>query len=363
MINGATYGGISTMLLNYYTHMDRNKIHFDFVYSAEGAFGHDGEKLKELGAEFFYIPKKSSGLRKHIKQLDELIKKGDYDVIHVHSAHTSYVGLMVAWKNGIKGRFAHAHTAVKGRLGLKETISRRVGIILMKLFATKRLACTRDAAVSVFGRHSLKEKSMILVPNSINTEKFRYDENARIEIRKTFGIKLSTFVLGTVGRMSEEKNQIFLVGVLEKLKKIIPDSCLLLIGDGDKKNEIEKAVLEKNLKDSVIFTGNREDVSKILNAMDIFVVPSIYEGFSIAGLEAGTNGLPLILSDVIPRELAFLNRAEYISLNLSTGEWAKKIAIYSDVGRSSDAVEQVVRYGYDIIKSVKRMEQIYDGSC
>ena len=90
LINGATYGGISSMLLNYYTHMDRSQFQFDFIYSAEGRFGHDGEELEKLGASFFYIPKKSSGLIRHIIGINRILKNGKYDVIHVHSCHTSY---------------------------------------------------------------------------------------------------------------------------------------------------------------------------------------------------------------------------------------------------------------------------------
>lgn len=295
----------------------------------------------------------------HIKQLDELIKRGHYDVIHVHSCHTSYIGLMVAWKNGIKIRFAHAHTAVKEKLSLKEAISRRTGIILMKIFATKRLACSRDAAVYIFGKHSLQQKSMLIIPNAIETRKFRYNKDARMQIREELGIEASSFVVGTVGRMSEEKNQIFLIDIFEQLKKLVPESYLLLVGNGDKKSEIEKVVEEKGLTKSVIFTGNRADVYKILSAMDVFVLPSLYEGSPVAGIEAGANGLPIIMSDTITRELDFLEGAEYISLQSSAGKWANKIVQYKNKGRFCSSIDKMLEQGYDIKKSARKMEKIY----
>lgn len=112
IINGADLGGISSMLLNYYRHMDRTKVHFDFV-SSIAELGYNGRELEKLGSKFYFIEMKSKGLINHIKELDKLLKNEHFDVIHVHSNHTSYVALMVAWKNGIRIRIAHGHNAVK----------------------------------------------------------------------------------------------------------------------------------------------------------------------------------------------------------------------------------------------------------
>ena len=145
---------------------------------------------------------KSRGLWNHVKELDKLMKTEHFDAIHVHSNHTSYVALMVAWKNHIKVRIAHGHNAVKSKPSLKGRISRRVGIILIRIFSTKRLACSVDSAIYTFGKHSLNEKTMEVLPNAIDVEKFRYDPVKRIKYRKEFGLAEDTIVVGCVGPVS-----------------------------------------------------------------------------------------------------------------------------------------------------------------
>ena len=359
IINGASMGGISSMILNYYRCMDRSRVHFDFVSSLE--LGHNGFELEKLGSKFYFIEMKSNGLMNHIKELDALLRKEHFDAIHVHSNHTSYVALMVAWKNHIKIRLAHGHNAVKNKLSFKAQISRRIGIILIRIFATKRLACSVDSAIYTFGKHSLKEKSMEILPNAIDVEKFRYNPVMRLKYRKEFGLEENTVVIGCVGRMSQEKNHQFLIHLMPSLAERLADVRLVLIGDGAERDKLEKLADELKVHDKVIFTGERTNVHELLSLLDIFVLPSINEGLGIVVIEASAAGLPIIMSENVTSELKFLPNAVYIDLS-ETEKWIQQII---EKGSNKKRIpfeeaQKILREnGYEIQTETQKLEAIY----
>lgn len=352
-------GGISSMLLNYYRYMDRSKVHFDFVSSFK--IGYNGYELEKLGSKFYYIEMKSKGLLNHIKRLDSLLKEEHFDAIHVHSNHTSYVDLAVAWKNHIKIRIAHGHNAVKSKLPLKSRLSRRVGIILIKVFSTKRLACSVDSAIYTFGKHSLKEKSLEILPNAIDVEKYRYNPIMRLKYRKDLGIEKDTVVIGCVGRMSKEKNHNFLITLMPSLIEKMPDIRLVLIGDGSERGLLEELSRELNVEDNVIFTGESTKVNELLNLLDVFVLPSINEGLGIVAIEAAASGLPIIMSDNVSSDLQFLPNSMYISLE-NKEEWVRQIVkIGTEKKRVhfAEARKILIEHGYEIKSGTKTLESIY----
>lgn len=362
VINGAALGGISSMILNYYRYMDREQVHFDFVTSI-AELGYNGKELEKLGCKFYFIEMKSKGLWNHIKQLNTLMKKEHFDAIHVHSNHTSYVALMVAWKNGIPVRVAHGHNAVKDKLSLKARVSRRVGIILIKGFSTKRLACSKDAAVYTFGRHSLKEHSLQILPNAIDVEKFRFRAEMRERYRTEFNIQKHATIIGCVGRMSSEKNHIFLVEQMPSLLKKLPKAKIMLIGDGAEKRKLEQRAEELGVAEHIIFAGERNDVSNLLNVMDVFVLPSTSEGLGIAAVEAAASGLPVVLSDHVPKELKFIPNSTYVSLD-DQSKWIDEIEAYAKQYQRNipqSALKTLRDHGYDIRLTCKKLETEYLG--
>ncbi len=358
VINGADLGGISSMILNYYRNINRDKFHFDFIYSIDEPLGHNGIELQKLGAQFFYVPKKSEGLMAHIKGIEKILKARKYDAIHVHSSLTSYVALAVAKKCGIRVRVAHAHNAVKDVLGVKAKINRVIGNVLIKRYATVRLACSRDAAIYTFGNKSINDNNVKVLPNSIATRNYVFSEEKRKEVRSVYNIGENELVFGTVGRMSQEKNILYLIDVLDSLVKI--RSCrLMLIGDGDERKDIEEKIEQLGIRNHAILTGKRPDVAALLNAFDVFTIPSVNEGFSIAGLEAGANGLPLVMSNAVPNDLGFLPNTIYLSLG-NPQKWAETISSYHK-GRNENAYSDVRSHGYDIEDSVVILEAVYSG--
>ena len=357
IINSADHGGISTMLLNYYRYVDRTQVAFDVAVSVDSV-GHDGREMEKLGATLYYLPIKSKNYRLHVDTLREILKNGSYDAIHVHSALTSWVDMRVAKKCGVRVRVAHAHNADKSKRSFKEGLKRRVGIILMKRYATARLACSKDAAVYTFGARSLRHPTVHILPNAIECEAFRFSAAARAEVREELRLSPDAFVLGTVGRMTAEKNQIRLVRLMPELLKRRPEARLLLVGDGKCRPAIEAQAQALQIADKVVFTGGRSDVARLLCAMDVFALPSLQEGFGIAALEAAAAGLPVILSDVIPRELELIPQHAFASLEAPLFAWAEQICAFTPTDRAA-GVEAVVAAGYDISSAAAALERIY----
>lgn len=359
IINGASMGGISSMILNYYRCMDRSKVHFDFVTSCEN--GYNGWELEKLGSKFYFIEMKSRGLWNHVKELDKLMKTEHFDAIHVHSNHTSYVALMVAWKNHIKVRIAHGHNAVKSKPSLKGRISRRVGIILIRIFSTKRLACSVDSAIYTFGKHSLNEKTMEVLPNAIDVEKFRYDPVKRIKYRKEFGLAEDTIVVGCVGRMSSEKNHRFLIELMPALIKKVPNIRLILIGDGDERISLANSAHQLGVEDHIVFAGERTNVYELLSLLDVFVLPSHNEGLGIVAVEAAAAGLPVIMSENVTDELGFIPNSIYIELS-DKEKWVDQIVnLGTERKRASSEVAEMIlkKNGYEIHTEAKKLEALY----
>ena len=358
IINGTRLGGISSVLLNYYKHIDRSRVQFDFA-SLTPDRGPVAAEYEALGATIHFLPARRAGLRDFSKKLEGLLREHHYDVVHAHGCHASWLDLKVAKRCGVKVRIAHGHNAPKDRGSFGAGLKRCVGIAMMRRYATARLACSRDAAVYTFGAGSLKEKSLQLLPNAIETERFAFDADARQGVRAELGIGPDQFVLGTVGRMSAEKNQIHLVRIFPEILQRRPDSRLLLVGDGACRPQIEAEVCRLGVADKVILTGGRSDIPQLLSAMDVFALPSFEEGFGIAALEAAASGLPVLLSDVIPQDLSFIPNSVYLSLQAPASAWAEAICANGGEYERAAGVAAVQAAGFDISAVAKKLEDLY----
>lgn len=358
IINSADHGGISTMLLNYYRYTDRTRIHFDVALSVDRV-GHDGRELEALGATLYYLPIKSKHYRLHVKTLREILEKGNYDAIHVHSALTSWVDLRVAKKMGVALRVAHAHNADKSKKPLRVRLKRRIGTFLTGRYATSRLSCSRDAAIYTFGEGALKQKNTVILPNAIECERFVFDPEARRAVRSELGIGKDDFVFGSVGRMTSEKNQIHAVRVLPEVLLREPCARLLLVGDGSCRPAIEAEAKALGVADRVIFTGGRSDIPQLLSAMDAFILPSFQEGFGIAALEAAAAGLPVVMSDTVPRELDFVCGGAFLPLAAPLSAWAEAILTQKGPTDRREGAALVADAGYDIAAVAAQLAAFY----
>ena len=359
--NGADVGGISNVILNYYRNIDRSKFQFDFVIPPS-KLGPNGLELEKLGGSFYTLPLKSEHPIAFIKDLRRLIKQNKYDIVHAHHHDTSYVALFAALSCGVKCRVAQSHTYLVSGESIRLKIRKYVAILLNNLSSNLRFACTQEAASYLFGRHLKNLFPVTILPNGIEPEKFHFSKEGRSLIRREFDIDDSTIVFGIVARMTPEKNHKFLINVLAEMLKIRRDVRLLIVGDGPLRKDLEKYAAQKDVANDVIFAGKRPDLVNMLCAMDVFTLPSFYEGSPVSAVEAAATGLPVVLSSTITKDLQFLNHIKYLDINNTCEQyeiWSKQIIEFSSKLRDDEAISLINRSGFNVSTITKLLEDSY----
>jgi len=351
----ADAGGISAVVLNYYRFIDRSKVHFDIALTVPEA-GQNARALEELGAKIFFLPLKSQGLGLFQDALAELLQEGKYDAVHVHESETCYVALQVAKKLGIRCRIAHAHTCSPWE-GWKGEVRRLSGILLNYPSATRVIGCGKRAGDRVFGKINMKRSKALVLPNAVDTKRFVYDETVRREVRRELGVE-NAFVIGMVGRLSEEKNNGYALDLMPRILKEIPEAVLVVAGNGPDEENFREKTRQLGLEKYVKQLGRRSDVERLYQAFDVYLLPSFTEGYPVAAVEAMSSGLPVMLSDRITRELEFGSAVTYLPLE-KPEQWVQAVLLWkTDSGRASRQTEPE-KNGLDIRQCAERLEKIY----
>ena len=348
-------GGISSVVLNYYRFIDRSKIQFDIALTIPDV-GQNGRALQELGANIYFLPLKSQGIPAFRAALVQLLQKNHYDAVHVHENETSYVALQVAKQAGIKCRLAHSHTSSPYE-GWKSELRRLSGCVLNYHFATHAVGCGQLAGERVFGKWNMRRRKALVLPNAVDTARFAYNEAIREEVRRELGVE-DCFVLGMVGRLSEEKNNGYALDLMPKLLQEIPNAVLVVVGNGPDEETFRSKVQEMNLEHCVKQLGRRSDVDRLYQAFDVYLLPSFTEGFPVAAVEAMASGLPVLMSDVITRELEFSSGVTYLPLN-APDRWVQTIKQWQTDADRSVRQSEPAGHGLDIRTNTGILEQIY----
>lgn len=348
-------GGAEVNMMNYLRNMDCSKFQMDFLLhrSERGAFE---EEVKEYGCQVFHVPAlhplKLNAYRKEVQSFFQ--EHSDYDIVH---GQTSEIGAIIyeeAEKQKIPVIIAHAHLA-KMNWDVKSPF-RLVWRRLTRQFADTYFTCSQDAAVWLFGKKGAKRAWQM--NNAIDTEIFRYNPAVRENIRRQLDLKTELCFL-CVARFQKQKNHLFLLEVFSQIIKLQPDAKLFLVGDGELKNAIEKKMDDLNLRNSVLLLGLRSDVNVLLQAMDVFLMPSLFEGLPVSLVEAQASGLHCVISDTISEESILIDDlVRMISLKDSPKKWAEEIIAFSDYERK-DTSPLILEKGYDIRENAKRLEQKY----
>ncbi len=350
-------GGISSVVLNYYRFVDRTKIQFDIALTIPEV-GQNGRALQELGANIHFLPLKSEGIGAFRSALAKLLEQNRYDAVHVHENETSYVALQVAKKAGISCRLAHSHTSSPWE-GWKGELRRLSGCVLNYHFATNVIGCGQLAGDRVFGKRNMGRPKAVVLPNAVDTARFAYDSAVRREVRTELGLE-NSFVLGMVGRLSEEKNNLYALEVMPRILQEIPNAVLVVAGNGPDEEKFRSRVQELKLEHCVRQLGRRSDVDRLYQAFDVYLLPSFTEGFPVAAVEAMASGLPVLLSDAITRELEFGSAVTYLPL-ASPEQWVCAVKKWqTDSGRMLRQTEPA-RNGLDIRTNARRLEELYLG--
>ena len=343
-------GGVEAVVMNYYRHIDRSKVQFDFIVDEDSTYI-PREEIESLGGRIFIIPPYQK-INKYIPALIKLFKENNYKIVHSHINTLSVFPLYAAKKAGVPVRIAHNHsTAAPGEW--KKNILKYSLRPFAKVFATHYAACSKYAGEWLFGKKSMARGEVTIFNNAIDLDKFKYDENVRNEVRKELGIE-GKFVIGHVGRFCYAKNHDFLIDIFEKLHEKNPNAVLMLVGDGPGREKIEEKVMQRNLSGQVLFLGNRNDANRMYQAMDVFVFPSRYEGFGLAVVEAQVNGLKVVVSKEVSDETKINDRIEFIDLNADIRMWTDSIE------KANTRCDSCCKSGdYDIILQTLKLQNYY----
>lgn len=337
-------GGIEHFVMNYYRHIDRERVQFDFLVSVDGKGYYDDEIEVMGGIVYHAYPLKKNPLRNYM-DIARIVKENNYQIVHRHTGSAfGYYDLRAAKHGGAEHLILHSHNNQAG--------NRTLHFLSKVLLRTdcERLACSKEAGEWLFG----KGKSFLVINNAIDCEQFRYSNTERKKIRDFLGLERK-FVIGHVGRFEEQKNHTFLLQIFSELLKVNINSVLLCIGTGSGLENIKNKARQLQIADKIIFLGSRSDVDKIINVFDIFLLPSKYEGFGITLLEAQANGLKCYTSkDVVPKTVNVTDSIEFISLDKSGKYWAERI-LSSNNSRNMNDFDKVVAAGYDINRKAKEL--------
>lgn len=347
-------GGAETFLMKIYRTLDKTKYQMDFIVSENSKNFYEDEILS-YGGKFHRIPPKSKSPIKSFFAIKKIVKKEKYEyVMRVNEHSLSTIDLLAAKLGGAKKLIMRSSNS--------NSAGSKVNKILHKAFAflpknipDVKIAPSSEAAIYTFGKKQLDQGKVILLNNAIPYEKYKYNNDDRLRMRKELGIE-NKLVIGHIGRFNEQKNHTFLLDIFAKIKKYKEDAVLMLIGDGILKSKIEEKMKKLKIDNDVILLGVRDDVPQILMAMDIFVFPSLFEGMPNTVIEAQASGLKCIVSDTITRESNITGLVEYISIQKGAEFWSDVI-LNNIAYERKDKSKDFIRKGYDINDVVKRIEQ------
>lgn len=349
-------GGVETLVMNYYRYIDKSRVQFDFIFDSDSK----NPPIKEIellgGRAYSVTPYKN--IIKYIFQVYKLLKNNKYEIVHSHLNTLSVFPLLAAFLSGTKIRIAHNHsTAVKGE---PKTILKDLLKPFAKIFATHYFACSEYAGRWLFGDKCFDKGRVTIINNAIDLSRFTFNKSKRNLIRTRLGFD-NKLVIGHVGRVVYPKNHEFLIDIFEQIYKKNKNASLLLIGEGDLKPNIIEKIKALNLENAVTFLGIVKDVALLYQAMDTFVLPSLYEGFGMVAIEAQAAGIKVFCSQAVPKEVKVSDLVEFISLEKSAAYWADIILENYKSNKSVDYIEQVRKAGFDVeIEAEKLLNCYYD---
>ena len=352
-------GGIETYLIEQFRHLDKSKIDYDFVnITGEYSICYEDEILAS-GSKIFKVVSRHKNPLLHYWQWFNILlqNKGVYDVIVLNTNSLEYVFPLVLGKVfGIPVRVIHSHNSgFENKQGLARRLLVGMNKKLLAWSANLRFACSQFA-----GQWMFKDNPYYVIYNAIDIHKYDADLIVREETRNALGLHTELTLLH-VGRFSYQKNHSFLLDIFKEVHRIQPDSVLLLVGDTTEESEflteVKRKIKAYGLENVVRLLGRRDDVNKIMQAADVLVMPSFFEGLTVVGIEAQASDLPLLLSDTVTKELELLPSTQFISLDAGAKAWAEVIVNSKQHNRRS-RYEELKVAGYDIGFETERVEKL-----
>ena len=314
-------------------------------------------KIERMAGKVIIIPSYSKPFKYH-KALKRVLKEGNYKIIHSNINTLSVFSLFAAKCAGVPIRIAHSHSTTNKK-EKKKNLMKQVLRPFSKVFATDYMCCSELAGRWLFGNKEYDKGNVYLLNNAIDLDKFKYNESLRKKKRKELGIKDDALVIGHIGRFVAQKNHDFLIDIFNEIHKKNNNSILLLAGQGPLMEDIKNKVKELNLDDNVKFLGQRNDANELYQAFDVFLLPSLYEGLPVVGVEAQAAGLLCYLSDDMTKETKVLDITKFMSLNNPPKEWADNILDDVKKYKRIDTSKEMTAKNFNIKEEAKKLEEYY----
>lgn len=350
VVTNMSYGGLENLLMNYYRNINREKVQFDFLTHVDIHQDFE-EEIQAMGGKIYRLPRLNPFSPFYRKKLNDFLNQHlEYNIIHCHLDCLAGIPLKAAKDNNIQVRIAHSHSSSQN-LNWKYIIKMLYKPKIIR-YATDLFACGDKA-----GNWMFNGKPYTIMRNAIDAKQFRYTHKKSVEEKEKLNLN-GKLVIGHVGQFRQEKNQIFLVDVFAELIKKEENCVLIFVGKGPKMEEVKHRAKELGVINQVLFLGARSDIADLMQAMDIFVLPSIYEGVPVTMIEAQAAGLPCIISSGVPEECKLTNNVVSISLTDEIETWTKAILKQKNHVRN-DNYDIIVKAGFDITTNAHWLEEFY----
>lgn len=362
------YGGIESFLLNIFYGLDRTEFDVTFLTCGKTTYRMFENDIQQKGGKIHEIPIFADSLVKQIKlyhQLRQYYRQHEPDIVHINSGGLSFhfLAAKAAKDEGIETVILHSHNFIPGKNGFKEKLKNRLKEQVAR-YGDVYLACSRGAAKWIFPDQLVAENKVVIIPNGIDTQNFRYTAEKRKTFRDSLGLG-DGLLIGNIGRFQKQKNHFFMLKVLLNVVQRNPDAKLLLIGDGELRQQVEEETRKLGLEGYVLFLGERKDIPEFLAAIDVFILPSVHEGLPISAIEAQTSGTRVLLADTITTETDVTGRVVYLPIegNEAVRQWVEVVLSNSednlDRGQQAETVKQS---GYDVSVCKQKMKNTYLGA-
>lgn len=357
---GLTTGGVEAVIYNYFSFMDRDDYELYYI-----SYDRPNEEVKrrfeEAGFHVYEVYKKKEHFFKSCMQVVNILRENRIQIVHSHMTLMCFVTSFLAWMCGIRVRISHSHLAQHIR-GPKRWIYGMFKI-LTRLTASHYIACGREAAVYLYGRKAWEQGKILVMHNAIDTGRFQFCAGTRVQMREQLSLE-GRFCVGHVGRFTDQKNHEFLIDIFVEIRKRRADAVLLLLGEGELEGRIRDKVKRLALEEHVIFAGSTPDIHRFYQAMDVFVMPSLYEGLAVSLVEVQCCGIPVVVADTVTEEIHLAEEYRILSLSDSPQVWADAVCAWERAeedacGSRRKARHLVEEAGYDITREAQKLDAFY----
>ena len=351
------FGGVEAMLINYTTHF-KNPEQFDFHIITQDINNPNCiRQFEEAGYTVHIVTHKRKSIARNVKEVYQVMKQEYFDIAHGHMTLTNFYVLFIAKMLGVRVRICHAHSAFRED-ALKAKLVFPVLKWLNRIVANVWMACGYNAGVFLYGKEAMETKKVYMLRNAIDLQRFKKDNMIRKMIREKYALG-NDLCIGHIGRFSPPKNHFFVLAIFDAIRKIAPETKFLLVGDGELREKIFAKIKELKLEDSVVLTGNVTNTNELYQAMDVFILPSLYEGLPVVSIEAQATDLPCLISENVDHRCALTPNVHFFSIEKSADEWAKEILKYAVKLCDSTGIEVLTQAGYNIETEAQKLEEFY----